>query len=222
MLPDEIQPFSHTISDLQVRRVCCKFYTRLLQFVNRTPGARNLYSQGSTGEKVLNCFLPLRLQSKEKWPFLNSNILLSCHPCMRALCRSSRVRLFVTPWIAALQAPLSMEVFRARILGRVAMPSCRASSRPRISHGSSTAGRFFTAEPAGEPTMSYTRTQKAMSVHCSFSTRPHGTVSCLTYSSLQPFLFCFCLENIQSFLPSLHAVTSIPNPIVLPNALPSE
>ena len=112
--------------------------------------------------------------------------------------------------------------FRARILGRVAMPSCRASSRPRISHGSSTAGRFFTAEPAGEPTMSYTRTQKAMSVHCSFSTRPHGTVSCLTYSSLQPFLFCFCLENIQSFLPSLHAVTSIPNPIVLPNALPSE
>ena len=111
MLPDEIQPFSHTISDLQVRRVCCKFYTRLLQFVNRTPGARNLYSQGSTGEKVLNCFLPLRLQSKEKWPFLNSNILLSCHPCMRARCRSSRVRLFVTPWIAALQAPLSMEVF---------------------------------------------------------------------------------------------------------------
>ena len=29
-------------------------------------------------------------------------------------------------------------------------------------------------------------------------------------------------ENIPSFLPSLHAVTSIPNPIVFSNALPSE
>ena len=48
------------------------------------------------------------------------------------------VQLFVTPWIVALQAPLSMEVFQARILGRVAMPSCRESSRrrdlPRLQH----------------------------------------------------------------------------------------
>ena len=75
-----------------MRRVCCKFYTRLLQFVNRTPGAKNLYSQGSTGEKVLNCFLLLRLQSKEKCPFLNSSTF-SCHvtrECVRARCRSSR------------------------------------------------------------------------------------------------------------------------------------
>ena len=93
---------------------------------------------------------------------------------------------------------------------------------PGISQGFSTAGRFFTAEPPGKPIMSYTHTQKATSVYCSFSPRPDGTVSCLTYSSLQPFQFCFWLENIPSFLPSLHAVTSIPNPIVFSNALPSE
>ena len=35
----------------------------------------------------------------------------------------SHVRLFVTPWTAALQAPLSMGILQARILEWVAMPS---------------------------------------------------------------------------------------------------
>ena len=43
------------------------------------------------------------------------------------------------------QAPLSMGIFQARILGWVAMPSSRGSSQPRdqtqVSH---VAGRFFT------------------------------------------------------------------------------
>ena len=43
----------------------------------------------------------------------------------------SRVRLFVTPWTAALQAPLSMGILQARILEQVAMPSFRGSSQPR-------------------------------------------------------------------------------------------
>ena len=42
-----------------------------------------------------------------------------------------RVRLFVTPWTAACQAPLSMGILLARILEWVAMPSSRGSSQPR-------------------------------------------------------------------------------------------
>jgi len=40
----------------------------------------------------------------------------------------SRVRLFVTPWTVAHQAPLSMGILQARILEWVAMPSSRGSS----------------------------------------------------------------------------------------------
>ena len=43
----------------------------------------------------------------------------------------SRVRLFVTPWTATHQVPLSMEILQPRILEWVAMPSCRRSSQPR-------------------------------------------------------------------------------------------
>ena len=40
------------------------------------------------------------------------------------------VRLSVTPWAVARQAPLSMGILQARILGRVAMPSSRGASWP--------------------------------------------------------------------------------------------
>ena len=43
----------------------------------------------------------------------------------------SHVRLFVTPWTIACQAPLSMEILQARILERVAMPSSRRLSQLR-------------------------------------------------------------------------------------------
>ena len=61
------------------------------------------------------------------------------------LCRFSRVRLYVTPWSVALQAPQSMGILQARILEWVAIPSSRGSSQPRgqtqVSH---IAGGFFT------------------------------------------------------------------------------
>ena len=51
----------------------------------------------------------------------------------------------VTPWTVALQAPLSMGIFQARILEWIAMPSSKGSSQPRdqtqVSH---IAGRCFT------------------------------------------------------------------------------
>ena len=50
-----------------------------------------------------------------------------------------------TPWIVACQAPLSVGICHARIVGLVAMTSSRESSQPKdrtkFSH---IAGRFFT------------------------------------------------------------------------------
>ena len=50
---------------------------------------------------------------------------------IRVLRRFSGVRLFVTLWTVASQAPLSMGILQARILESVAMASSRTSSRPR-------------------------------------------------------------------------------------------
>ena len=43
----------------------------------------------------------------------------------------SHVWLFETPWTVTLQAPLPMEIFQARILDWISMPSSRGSSQPR-------------------------------------------------------------------------------------------
>ena len=51
-----------------------------------------------------------------------------------------------TPWIVALQTPLSMGILQARILEWVAYPSFSGSSQPTNQTGvSCIAGRFFTS-----------------------------------------------------------------------------
>ena len=56
----------------------------------------------------------------------------------------SQVRLFVTPWTVAHQAPLFRGILQARILEWVAMTSSRESSQPRDqTQVSCIAGRFF-------------------------------------------------------------------------------
>ena len=50
---------------------------------------------------------------------------------MCELSHFSHVRLLVTPWTAAHQAPLSMGILQTRILEWVALPSSRGSPRPR-------------------------------------------------------------------------------------------
>ena len=61
-------------------------------------------------------------------------------------------RLFETPWIVALQSPLSMKIPQARILEWVAISFSRGSSQFRdqtcISY---IAEGFFTTEPPGKP-----------------------------------------------------------------------
>ena len=55
--------------------------------------------------------------------------------CAQALCCAmlspSHVPLFATPWAAAHQASLSLEILQARLLEWVAMPSPRGNSQPR-------------------------------------------------------------------------------------------
>ena len=64
----------------------------------------------------------------------------------------SHVRLFMTPWTVAHQAPLPMETLQTRMLEWVAMPSSRRASQPRdqtqVSHN---AGMFFTIWAPGKP-----------------------------------------------------------------------
>ena len=56
----------------------------------------------------------------------------------------SHVRLFVTLWTVAHQAPLSMGILQTRILEWVSMPSFRGPSPPRNwTHASCIAGSFF-------------------------------------------------------------------------------
>ena len=73
--------------------------------------------------------------------------ILCCDMPTAMLCLwLSHVRLFVTPWTAALQAPLSMGILQARILEWVAISSSRRSSQPRDwTQVSRTVGRFLTS-----------------------------------------------------------------------------
>ena len=63
---------------------------------------------------------------------------------------------FVTPWTAALQAPLSMEFTRQEYWSGLPFPSPGNLPDPGIEPVSSAlAGRFFTAEPLGSPYIVY-------------------------------------------------------------------
>ena len=84
----------------------------------------------STDEWIKNCVA-----------YIQWNIVCCAMPSHSLSC----VRLFVTPWNVACQAPLSMRILQARILEWVAMPSSSGTSQPRdraqVYHF---AGGFFT------------------------------------------------------------------------------
>ena len=63
---------------------------------------------------------------------------------------------FVTPWTAALLAPLSMEFTRQEYWSGLPFPSSGNLPDPGIEPVSpALAGRFFTAEPLGSPYIVY-------------------------------------------------------------------
>ena len=85
------------------------------------------------------------------------NMLLSLHVWCRLCCMLScfsHVQLFVTLWTVVHQVPSVHGILQARILGWVAMPFSRGSSRPMVgTHPSCSCcsvGGFFTTEPPGK------------------------------------------------------------------------
>ena len=70
------------------------------------------------------------------------------------MCLLSHVQLFVTPWIVARQAPLSMEFSRQEYWSGLPFPPSRDLPDPGIELTSLTspalAGRFFTTAPPGK------------------------------------------------------------------------
>ena len=82
------------------------------------------------------------LFSSDKYP----EVELPGHACM--LNHFSHVQLFATLWTIAHQAPLSMGILQASILGWVAISSSRGSSwswdQTRVSLAPALASRFFT------------------------------------------------------------------------------
>ena len=100
---------------------------------------------------------PLRLGSYwEVLPVCSALLLWACTLCKSRAKSLSRVRLFMTPWTVARQAP-AHGISQARILEWFPFPSPGDSSRPRdqtcVSCISCTAGRFFTTEPPGKLSM---------------------------------------------------------------------
>ena len=76
------------------------------------------------------------------WGFFVVDLKMPHYLCCAVL---GHIQLFVTPWTAACQVPLSMGILQARILKWVAMPSSRGSSQPEDqTQASCVAGRFFT------------------------------------------------------------------------------
>ena len=71
------------------------------------------------------------------------------------VCVLSHVQLFATPWTVACQVPVSMGIFRARILEWVAIPLPRDLPHPGIEPASlvspALAGGFFATVPPGRP-----------------------------------------------------------------------
>ena len=72
------------------------------------------------------------------------------------LCALSRVQLSMTPWTVAHQAPLSMGFPRQEYWNGLPFPSLGDLSSPGIKPMSpAVAGRFFTTEQPGNPTVQY-------------------------------------------------------------------
>ena len=72
----------------------------------------------------------------------------------------SHLRLFVTPWTTACQAPLSMEFYRLEYWNRLLFPPPRDLPDPRTEPASpespALAGGFLTTELPGKPSYIHT------------------------------------------------------------------
>ena len=148
------------------------------------------------GVQLVGCCLGCVVTASERWTdqratkgaeLEGSNIALMktslVYLTVRACVPScfSRVRLCVTPWTVACQAPLSMGILQARILEWVAVPSSSGPSQPRNQTCTSCrAGRFLPLSHLGSQYF-----LKKIIINCTTWT------SSMSQSMIhQPFLFC--------------------------------
>ena len=112
-----------------------------------------------------------------------SHVLTTLCTCVQLL---SHVRLSVTPWTVAHQAPLSMVSLQAGILDWVPFSSSRNLPNPGIKPKSpvspALAGRFLTTEPPEKPTQFMARREEEPDVWGSLATLPPH----LTHATLSP------------------------------------
>ena len=96
--------------------------------------------------------------------------------CVLSCCH---VRLFVTTWTVALQAPLSLGMLQTRILEWVAMPSSRGSSQPRDRNPGLLHFRWilYHLSHQGSPKGRYEKCESESHSVVSNSLQPHGLYS---------------------------------------------
>ena len=100
----------------------------------------------------------------------------------------------MTPWTVALRAPVSKTFYRQECWNMVDISFSRGSSRPRDqTHVSCLAGRFFTTEPPGEPSLGYGLAFLCQKCSVNFSCVQNG----LGMSDQE--LFCF-KETLLAFV----------------------
>ena len=93
---------------------------------------------------LAQCPLPKSLQAFTSSQPGSTEGIATILYCAKSL---SCLQLFMIPWTVALQMPLSMGIFLARILEWVVISSCRESSQFRDQIGISLIEKLFTAEP---------------------------------------------------------------------------
>ena len=112
--------------------------------------------KGNRGEKGAESRHEVR-DSPERPGMLGTLSLMATElppPTARAPSRFSRVRLYVTPWTVARQAPPSMGFSRQECWNGLPFPSLGDLPGLGIKATSSSAGRFFNPEPPGKPMLS--------------------------------------------------------------------
>ena len=128
------------------------------------------------------------------------------------------VRIFVTCWTVARQAPLSMGFFRQEYWSELPFPSPGDLPNPGIESGSpALTGRFFTTEPPGKPHSLFRSVQSLSCVRLFATPWTAARQASLSVTYSRSLLK---LMSIESVLPSNHLILCCPL-LLLPSVFPA-
>ena len=129
----------------------------------------------------------------------------------------SNVWLFVTPWTAACQSPLSMGFCRQEYRSGLPCPSpgefSQSSDWTQVSH---TAGRFLASESPEKPNIKCS-VSSVQSLSCVQLFATLWTIPCQTSLSITNSWSLFKLMTIESVMPSNHLILCLP--LLLPPSI---